>query len=130
IALPGVLKDFHANLDNGQLVLTVYLLALAAVIPLSGFLADKVGIKRLYMITLVCFTIGSALCGLAWNLPSLIGFRAMQGLGGGMLQPLGMAIVFTMIKPIERGYFMGLLGLPLLLAPILGPTLGGYLVEY
>jgi EmrB/QacA subfamily drug resistance transporter len=130
VALPNVLKDFRADLDNGQLVLTVYLLSLAVVIPLSGFLAERVGMKRLYMITLVLFTLGSALCGLSWNLGSLIGFRAMQGLGGGMLQPLGMALVFTMITPLERGYFMGLLGLPMLLAPLLGPTLGGYLAEY
>lgn len=130
VALPSVLRDFNAGLARGQLVLTVYLLALAVVIPLSGFLADRIGIKRLYMVTLVFFTAGSALCGLAWNLPSLIGFRALQGLGGGMLQPLGMALVFTMITPMERGYFMGLLGLPMLLAPLLGPTLGGYLSEY
>jgi EmrB/QacA subfamily drug resistance transporter len=130
IALPDILKDFHANLGSGQLVLTVYLLALALVIPLSGFLGERIGMKRLYMITLVLFTAGSALCGFAWNLQSLILFRALQGLGGGMLQPLGQAIVFTMITPRERGYFMGLLGLPSLLAPILGPTVGGYLVEY
>ena len=130
IALPSVMKDFHANLEDGQLVLTIYLLALAVVIPLSGFLAERVGLKRMYMITLACFTLGSALCGSAWNLDSLVGFRALQGLGGGMLQPLGMALVFTLITPIERGYFMGLLGLPMLLGPILGPTLGGYLVQY
>jgi EmrB/QacA subfamily drug resistance transporter len=130
IALPSVLRDFRADLRNGQLVLTVYLLALAVVIPLSGFLAERIGMKRLYLITLTCFTAGSALCGFAWNLPSLVAFRALQGLGGGMLQPLGMAIVFTLITPLERGYFMGLLGLPMLLAPILGPTLGGYLVQY
>ncbi|MGN6755512.1 MAG: MFS transporter, partial [Thermomicrobiales bacterium] len=68
LALPSVLRDFHADLKNGQLVLTVYLLALAVVIPLSGFMAERVGIKRLYMITLACFTAGSALCGLSWNL--------------------------------------------------------------
>jgi EmrB/QacA subfamily drug resistance transporter len=130
VALPTILRDFGAGLERGQLVLTGYLLALAIVIPLSGFLAERVGMKRLYMITLACFTLGSALCGLAWNLPSLIGFRVIQGLGGGMLQPLGMAIVFTMITPRERASFMGLLGLPMLLAPLLGPTLGGYLVEY
>src|SRR5215208_4577574 len=105
-------------------------MALAVVIPLSGFLGERVGMKRLYMVTLACFTVGSALCGLAWNVQSLILFRAIQGLGGGMLQPLGMAIVFTMITPTERGRFMGLLGLPMLLAPLLGPTLGGYLTQY
>lgn len=130
IALPSILRRFHADLDNGQLVLTVYLLALAVVIPISGFLAERIGMKRLYLSTLVLFTLGSVLCGLAWNLPSLIVFRLMQGLGGGMLQPLGMAIVFTQITPLERGRFMGILGLPMLLAPILGPTVGGYLVEY
>jgi EmrB/QacA subfamily drug resistance transporter len=130
VALPNILKDFHASLDQGQLVLTVYLLALAIVIPLSGFLGERVGMKRLYIITLALFTIGSALCGLAWDLNSLIIFRILQGLGGGMVQPLGMAIVFTMITPLERGRFMTVLGLPLLLAPVLGPTVGGLLVEY
>jgi EmrB/QacA subfamily drug resistance transporter len=130
IALPSILRDFKSDLSNGQLVLTVYLLSLAVVIPVSGFLGERLGMKRLYMLTLVGFTASSAMCGLAWNLPSLIGFRAVQGLAGGMLQPLGMAIVFTMITPLERGRFMALLGLPMLVAPILGPTLGGYLVEY
>ncbi len=130
IALPSILRDFHADIRQGQLVLTIYLLALAVIIPLSGFLADRVGMKRLYIVTLICFVVGSILCGFAWNLPSLIIFRALQGLGGGLLQPLGMAIVFTMITPLERGRFMGMLGLPMLLAPIMGPTLGGYLVEY
>src|SRR4051794_17987892 len=80
IALPDILKEFHSNLSNGQLVLTIYLLALALVVPLSGFLGERIGMKRLYLITLILFTAGSALCGLAWNLPSLIVFRAMQGL--------------------------------------------------
>jgi EmrB/QacA subfamily drug resistance transporter len=130
IALPNVLTDFHSNLANGQFVLTAYLMALAVVIPATGYLGERIGMKRLYMITLALFTIGSALCGLAWNLQSLIFFRVLQGFGGGSLQPLGMAIVFTMITPLERGYFMGVLGLPVLLAPILGPSLGGYLVQY
>lgn len=130
IALPSILRDFHADVGNGQLVLTSYILALAVVIPLTGFLGERVGMKRLYMITLTLFTAGSILCGFAWNLQSLILFRIIQGLGGGMLQPLGMAIVFTMITPLERGYFVGMLGLPVLLAPLVGPSLGGYLVQY
>lgn len=130
IALSRILHEFHANLQRGQLVITVYLVALAIVIPLTGFLGERVGMKRLYLITVMLFTVGSALCGFAWNLQSLIAFRILQGLGGGMLQPLGMAIVFSMITPIERGRFMGVLGLPVLLAPILGPTVGGYLVQY
>ena len=130
IALPKILTDFHGTLASGQLVLTSYLMALAVVIPASGFLGERLGMKRLFMITLVLFTAGSALCGLAWNLQSLVAFRVLQGLGGGSLQPVGMAIVFTMITPLERGYFMGVLGLPVLLAPVLGPSVGGYLVQY
>jgi DHA2 family multidrug resistance protein len=130
IALPSMLRDFGANLENGQLVITSYLMALAVIIPASGYLAERVGMKRLYIITLTCFTAGSALCGFAWNIDSLILFRVLQGLGGGMIQPLGMALVFTWITPLERPYFMGLLGIPVLLGPVLGPSLGGYLTEY
>jgi DHA2 family multidrug resistance protein len=130
IALPSILGDFGANLDSGQLVLTGYMIAMAIIIPVSGFLGDRVGMKRLYVATLVGFTVSSALCGLAWNLPSLIAFRAIQGLAGGALQPLGMAIVFTMITPLERPRFMAILGLPMLLAPLLGPTVGGAIIEF
>ncbi|MBV8085832.1 MAG: multidrug efflux MFS transporter [Chloroflexi bacterium] len=130
IALPTIMRDFNSTLQNGQLVLTIYLLALAIIIPTSGYLTDKLGLKRLYIQTLVLFVLGSTVCGLAWNLPSLVLFRALQGLGGGMLQPLGMAVVFTVVTPLERAKYMSILGLPMVLAPIIGPTVGGFLVEY
>jgi DHA2 family multidrug resistance protein len=130
IALPTILRDFNASLSSGQLVVGCYVMALGVVIPLSGYLGERIGMKKLYMITLGAFVAGSALCGLAWNIESLIFFRILQGLGGGFEQPLGMAIVFTMITPLERPKFLALLGLPTLVAPILGPTLGGYIVEY
>jgi len=130
IALPSILTHFNASLSNGQLVITAYVMALAVVIPLSGFLGERLGMKRLYMFTLACFVLGSAMCGLAWGVQSLIFFRILQGLGGGMLQPLGMAIVFTMITPLERPRFIALLGIPTLLAPLIGPSLGGYIVQY
>ncbi len=130
IALPTILRDFHSNLVNGQLVVAFYVMALGVVIPLSGYLGERIGMKRLYMLTLAAFVVGSALCGIAWNIQSLIFFRVLQGLGGGFEQPLGMAIVFTMITPMERPKFLALLGLPTLIAPILGPTLGGYIVQY
>ncbi|HTE84755.1 MAG TPA: MDR family MFS transporter, partial [Dehalococcoidia bacterium] len=130
VALPGIIKDFNSTVSRGQLVVTIYLLALAVVIPVSGFLGERVGMKRLYMGLLFAFAITSALCAVAGSMTSLIIFRALQGLGGGMLQPVGMAIIFTMITPLERGRFMVLLGLPILLAPILGPTVGGYLTQY
>ncbi|MSQ25664.1 MAG: DHA2 family efflux MFS transporter permease subunit [Dehalococcoidia bacterium] len=130
VALPNILRDFNADLKEGHLILSVYLLALALVIPLSGYCTDRFGMKRTYMVTLFAFTAGSALCGFSWNEGSLISFRALQGLGGGMLQPISMALVYTIITPLERGRFMPVLGLPLLLAPILGPTIGGYMVDY
>ena len=130
VALPAILRDFDADLKEGQLILSVYLLTLALTIPLSGYCAERFGMKRTYMVTLFAFTVGSALCGLAWSEGSLIAFRAVQGLGGGMLQPVSMALVYSTITPLERGRFMPVLGLPMLLAPILGPTVGGYLVDY
>jgi len=130
IALPSILKQFNASLSSGELVVASYVMALAIVIPLSGFLGERVGMKRLYMFTLAGFVVGSALCGLAWNAPSLIFFRVIQGLFGGMLQPLGMALVFTLITPMERPKYISILGLPNLVAPILGPTMGGFIVEY
>ncbi len=130
VALPGITEGFHADVGQAQLIITIYLIGLAVVIPLSGFLGERFGLKRLYMITLVAFVLSSGLCAVAWSMPALIVFRALQGLGGGMLQPLGLAITFTMITPIERGRFMVLLGLPMLMGPMLGPTVGGYLVDY
>jgi EmrB/QacA subfamily drug resistance transporter len=130
VALPGMISDFHSTVTAGQFVVTIYLMALAVVIPISGFLGEKVGMKRLFMALLLAFAVSSALCALAWSMPSLILFRALQGLGGGMLQPVSMAIVFTMITPLERGRFMIMLGLPILLAPIIGPTVGGYLTQF
>lgn len=130
VALPTILQHFDASLGQGQLVVTAYVMALAVVIPMSGFMGERIGMKRLYMFVLAAFATGSALCGLAWNIESLVAFRVLQGLGGGMLQPLGMAIVFSMITPIERPRFVAVLGMPVLLAPLIGPVLGGYLVEY
>jgi EmrB/QacA subfamily drug resistance transporter len=130
VALPTILQHFDASLGQGQLVVTAYVMALAVVIPMSGFLGERIGMKRLYVFVLAAFATGSALCGLAWNIESLIAFRVLQGLGGGMLQPLGMAIIFSMITPMERPRFVAVLGLPVLIAPLIGPVLGGYLVEY
>jgi len=130
IGLPKIMTTFGVDVQVGQWVITAYMIALAVVIPVSGYLAERVGMKRLYLITMALFVLSSGLCALAWDMPSLILFRVLQGLGGGMLQPLGMAIVFSIVTPRERPQFMGLLGLPMLVAPLLGPTLGGFLVEF
>jgi EmrB/QacA subfamily drug resistance transporter len=130
VALPGIIDGFHSSVAVGELVVTIYLVGLAVVIPVSGFLGERFGMKRLYIAVLLAFCLSSGLCALAWSMPALIVFRALQGLGGGMLQPVGMAIMFTVITPLERSRFMVLLGLPILLAPILGPTVGGYLTQF
>jgi EmrB/QacA subfamily drug resistance transporter len=130
IALPKITSVFGVGVSEAQLVITSYMLALAVIMPATGFLGDTLGTKRLYLITMALFTGGSLLCGLAWNNPSLVAFRVIQGLGGGMMSPLGMTMLFKAVPPRERNAVMGVYGLPIILAPVLGPTVGGYLVEY
>jgi DHA2 family multidrug resistance protein len=130
IALPRITTVFGVGVHETQLVVTSYMLALAVIMPATGYLSDTFGTKRLYLITMGLFTAGSLLCGLAWNNTSLVAFRVIQGLGGGMMTPLGMTMLFQVVPPHRRNTMMGFFGLPLMLAPVLGPTLGGYLVEY
>ena len=108
---------------------TGYTLALATVIPLTGWAADRFGTKRLYMAAVALFTAGSALCSLATSINMLIGFRVLQGLGGGMLMPLGMMILTRAAGPKRMGRLMAILGVPMLLGPIGGPILGGWLID-
>ena len=130
VALPKIIQVFQSTVDEGDLVVTGYMLALAIVMPATGYLSDRFGSKRIYLLTVFLFTVGSALCGLAPNMEGLIVFRVLQGIGGGMVQPLGMSILLQATPPGQRGSVMGLFGIPVLLAPAIGPTLGGYLVEY
>ena len=106
-----------------------YTLALAMVIPLTGWAADRFGTKRLYMTALLLFTLGSILCATASSIGMLIAFRFLQGLGGGMLMPLGMTIMTRAAGPARMGRLMAILGVPMLLGPIFGPILGGYLID-
>ncbi|HYT35110.1 MAG TPA: DHA2 family efflux MFS transporter permease subunit [Ktedonobacteraceae bacterium] len=130
IAIPRLQIAFGADIHAVQWVLTAYILTLGVVTPTSAFFSDRLGIKRFYLISLVLFTVGSALCGLAWSLPALIFFRILQGIGGAALFPLSITMLFREFPPQERGAAMGVFGIPALLAPALGPTLGGYLVTY
>jgi len=109
---------------------TGYTLALATVIPLTGWAADRFGTKRLYLAAIGLFTLGSALCALADSINMLIAFRVLQGLGGGMLMPLGMTIMTKAAGPHRMGRLMAILGIPMLLGPILGPIIGGWLIEH
>jgi EmrB/QacA subfamily drug resistance transporter len=129
IAINHLSSDFDAPLPTIQWVATGYLLALATVIPLTGWAADRFGTKRLYMTSLVLFLAGSALSGMAWSAHSLIAFRVLQGLGGGMIMPAGMTILTQAAGPDRIGRVMSVVGAPMLLGPILGPVLGGWLVD-
>ena len=130
ITLPKLEAVFGADLNEIQWVITAYLLSLAVSIPLAGYMADRFGIKRIYLSALGLFIIGSALCGLAWSTGSIVFFRIIQGLGGGALLPLGTAMIFAAFPPQQRGLASAFLGIPIVLAPAIGPTLGGYLVQY
>ncbi len=130
IAIPRLQTAFGADIHSVQWVLTGYILAQGVATPLAAYFSDTLGIKRFYIFSLAAFTVGSALCGIAWSLPVLIVFRIVQGLGGAALFPLSITLLFRAFPPAERGMAMGAFGVPALLAPAIGPTLGGYLVTY
>ena len=109
--------------------MTGYLLSLAAVIPVTGWAARRYGAKRVYMISLVLFTVGSALCGLACVDDSLVVFRVLQGAGGGMIMPVGQLIMAQVAGPKRMGRVMGVVTMPAMLAPILGPVVGGAILQ-
>jgi EmrB/QacA subfamily drug resistance transporter len=109
---------------------TAYTLALATVIPMTGWAADRFGTKRLYLAAIGLFTAGSALCATAGSINMLIAFRVLQGLGGGMLMPLGMTIMTRAAGPQRMGRLMAILGVPMLIGPIMGPILGGWLIQH
>jgi EmrB/QacA subfamily drug resistance transporter len=129
VAINHLSQDFDAPLSTIQWVATGYTLALATVIPITGWAADRFGTKRLYMISIALFVIGSALAGLAWSAESLIFCRVLQGLGGGMIMPAGMTILTQAAGPQRVGQVMSVIGIPMLLGPIGGPILGGWLVD-
>jgi EmrB/QacA subfamily drug resistance transporter len=129
VAVDRLAIDFKAPLTTIQWVVTGYTLALAAVIPVTGWAADRFGTKRIYLGSLALFMLGSILCALAWSAGSLIAFRVLQGAGGGMIMPAVMTIMTKKAGPQRMGRVMGILGVPMLVAPILGPILGGWLVD-
>src|SRR5919109_3893811 len=128
VALPTLGRDFRTSITTIQWVPTVYLLAFASVIPLSGWASERFGAKRVWLASLGLFTVGSLLAGLAWSLGALIAFRVVQGLGGGMIMPLGQTILAQAAGPQRMGRVMSIIGVPMLLAPIFGPVVGGAIV--
>jgi EmrB/QacA subfamily drug resistance transporter len=129
VALPTFQRQFHASYATVAWTMTAYTLALATVIPATGWAADRFGTKRLYLTSIALFVAGSALCSMAWDIGPLIAFRTLQGLGGGMLMPLGMTIMTRAAGPDRIGRVMAVLGVPMLLGPIGGPILGGWLIQ-
>ncbi|KDQ67038.1 MDR family MFS transporter [Streptomyces sp. NTK 937] len=128
-ALPTIVSDL-GGLDHLSWVVTAYLLAATAATPLWGKLGDQYGRKKLFQTAIVIFLVGSALCGLAQSMPQLIGFRALQGLGGGGLMVLSMAIVGDIVTPRERGKYQGLFGAVFGVTSVLGPLLGGFFTQH
>ncbi len=129
VAIDALGRDFHAPLSTIQWVSTGYMLALATVIPLTGWGSERFGTKRLFLLSVFLFMVGSALCGAAWSAESLIVFRVIQGLGGGMIMPVGMTIMTQAAGPQRVARVMSVIGVPMLLAPVIGPVLGGWLVD-
>src|ERR1700744_4339085 len=129
IALATLGRELHSSIDQIQWVVTGYLLSLAAVIPVSGWAARRVGATRVYLLSLVLFTAGSALCGLASSTTALILFRVLQGVGGGMILPIGQLMMAEAAGPKRMGRVMSIVAVPAMLAPILGPTIGGLILD-
>jgi EmrB/QacA subfamily drug resistance transporter len=129
VALRTLGHDLHSSISQIQWVVTGYLLSLAAVIPVTGWAARRFGAKRVYMVSLVLFTAGSALCAIAASTTTLVLFRILQGVGGGMIMPVGQLIMAQVAGPKRMGRVMGIIAMPAMLGPILGPVVGGAILQ-
>ncbi|MCS0639591.1 DHA2 family efflux MFS transporter permease subunit [Streptomyces sp. LP05-1] len=128
VGIEAIRSDFGSSLATVQWISTGYLLAFALVAPISGWATNRFGAKRVWMTSVACFVLGSALCGLAWSAASLIVFRVLQGIGGGLIQPVGQSMIAQAAGPKRIGRVMSLLIIPLTFAPALGPVVGGVLI--
>ena len=129
VALPSLGREFDASTAQLQWAVTGYLLSLAIWIPASGWLGDRFGTKRIFLFATATFILGSALCGAAWSIESLAIFRVLQGVGGGMMTPVGTAMLYRAFTPAERARASSVLSVPTMIAPMLGPVFGGFLVD-
>ena len=130
VAIPVLADDLHSSLSLIQWTITGYSLAQAVVIPMAGWFSDRFGAKQTFIVSIILFTFGSILCAFAGTAEQLIIFRIVQGLGGGMVMPIAFAMTYRISPPESVGKIMGMMGLPVLLAPALGPVVSGYLVDY
>src|SRR5947208_1718009 len=129
VALDRLGRELHTSIANIQWVVTGYLLSLAAVIPISGWAGRRFGAKQVYLTSLVLFTGGSVLCGIATSANELIAFRVLQGVGGGLILPVGQLMMASAAGPRRMGRVMSVVAVPAMLAPILGPALGGLILD-
>ncbi len=129
VALPKIMANFGANVEQIEWVVTGYMIAFAISMPLTTWLREVFGLKKVFIASLALFCFGSALCGMAWDKDSLIAFRVIQALGGGALMPTGLTLVSEAFPPQERGMAMGVWSIGAMVAPAVGPFLGGYLVD-
>ncbi len=129
VSLPHIAGDLSVGVDESTWVLTSYLVSNAVVLPISGWISSKIGRKRFYMTCVALFTVSSFLCGMAPNLGALIFFRVLQGVGGGGLAPSEQAILVDTFPPMKRGMAMAIYGMAIVLAPAIGPTLGGFITD-
>ena len=129
VAFQTLREEFGGNLGDTQWIISIYVLALGISTPLAGFLANRFGAKKIYLGGLGLFVLGSLLCGLSPSLNFLTVARAVQGAGGGIAMPLGTALLLQAFPPREQGTALGIFGIAALVAPALGPILGGWLVD-
>lgn len=129
ISLPNIMADFGASVDDIEWVVTGYMISFAALMPLTAWLRDRLGHRKLYVWSLIVFTIGSLLCGAAWNLPVLIAARVVQALGGGAMTPVGMSMLNEVFEPHEKGKALGYFSMGVIVGPAVGPTIGGFLTH-
>src|SRR6202453_398356 len=129
IALPHIAGNLGASTEEGTWVLTSYLVSAAIVLPLSPWLTNLLGRKRFYMTCVAIFTVSSVCCGLATSLPMLIVFRVLQGAGGGGLQPSEQAILADTFSEKQRGMAFAMYGVAVIVAPAIGPTVGGWITD-
>jgi EmrB/QacA subfamily drug resistance transporter len=130
VALPKIMAIFEVSADDAEWILTAYMLISGVVIPVTGYLGDRLGTKRLYLICTAIFTLGSVLCSLAWSNSSMVAARVVQGIGGGAMMPISMTIVYRIVPKEKIGLGLGVWGMAAVCGPAIGPTLGGYIVDH
>ncbi|WP_434511235.1 DHA2 family efflux MFS transporter permease subunit [Desulfitobacterium sp. AusDCA] len=129
IAIPKMMNVFGSDLDSVKWILTGYTLTMGAIVPITGFLSDTFGVKKLFIFALSFFTVGSFLCGFAWSNNAMVIFRIVQAIGGGAIMPVGMSYIMQIFPVHERGKALGFWGIASMAAPAIGPTLGGYIIQ-